>query len=92
MDGRRRARIAAAGTRPHPAYAEGMPRLSCSFCVLASRSALVRAAQLRPDLARQYVAVEARMGHRFRADLSIADVEAEAERSPAPVAIAGWAA
>jgi 3'-phosphoadenosine 5'-phosphosulfate sulfotransferase (PAPS reductase)/FAD synthetase len=86
------ARITAAGTRPHPAYAQGMPRLSCSFCVLASRSALVRAAQLRPDLAAEYVAAEQRMGHRFRQDLSIAAVVAEAERSPAPAAIEGWAA
>lgn len=69
-----------------------MPRLSCSFCVLASRSALVRAAQLRPDLARDYVAAEERMAHRFRQDMSIADVLAEAERSPAPSAIEGWTA
>src|SRR6266536_252683 len=38
------AQIAQAGTWPHPVYAQGMPRLSCRFCVLASRPALVRAA------------------------------------------------
>ena len=31
------ARIAKAPTQAHPAYAAGMPRLSCCFCVLASR-------------------------------------------------------
>lgn len=84
-------RIAAAGTRPHPAYAAGMPRLSCSFCVLASRSALVRAAQLRPDLAAEYAAVEARIGHRFKQDLSMAEIIAEAQQGQV-VEIAGWSA
>jgi 3'-phosphoadenosine 5'-phosphosulfate sulfotransferase (PAPS reductase)/FAD synthetase len=85
-------RIEAAGTRPHPAYAAGMPRLSCSLCVLASRAALVRGAQLRPELAADYVAAEARMGHRFRMDLSMADIVAEASTGVVPVGIAGWAA
>lgn len=85
-------RIALAGTTPHWAYRAGMPRLSCSFCVLASRSALVRAAQLRPDLAAELVEIEAEIGHRFKADLSMAEVVAEAERSPAPTVIEDWAA
>ncbi len=34
-------RIRQAGTRPHPAYAAGMSRLSCRFCVLASRADLI---------------------------------------------------
>ena len=72
------ARIASAGTRPHPAYEQGMPRLSCSFCVLASRGALVRAARLRPDLAEDYRAVEERIGHTFRKDLSMAQIVAQA--------------
>ena len=74
-------RIADAGTRPHPAYAHGLPRLSCSFCVLASRGALVRSAQLRPRLAAEYAAAESRMGHRFRHDLSMAEVIALADRT-----------
>ncbi len=85
-------RIYQAGTRWHPAYDAGMPRLSCSFCVLASRSALVRAAQLRPDLAAEYAALEARIGHRFRQDLSMAEIIAEAANSVAPAQIACWAA
>ena len=52
-----------AGQMPHWAYAAGMSRLSCSFCILASRTDLRRAAELRPDLYRTYVALERRIGH-----------------------------
>lgn len=75
-------RIAEAGTRPHPAYQAGMSRLSCAFCVLASRADLVCSAQLNPGLAQRYAAVEAQTGHRFRVDLSIAEVIAEANGHP----------
>ena len=71
-------RITAAGTRPHPAYAAGMSRLSCRFCVLASRADLVCSARLNPALADRYAAVEAAAGHKFRADLAMADIIAEA--------------
>lgn len=83
-------RIRAAGTRHHPAYDLGMPRLSCSLCVLASRPALVRTAQLRPDLADEYLAAENTMGHRFTDAFSIADIIAEAEASDTPVTIPNW--
>ena len=52
-----------AGQSSHWAYAAGMSRLSCSFCILASRSDLRRAAELRPALYRQYVDLERRIGH-----------------------------
>ncbi|WNI20394.1 phosphoadenosine phosphosulfate reductase family protein [Actinacidiphila sp. ITFR-21] len=80
----------ASGLRVHPAYAAGMPRLSCVFCVLASRSALVRAAQLQPELAARYALVEAKTGHRFRLDVSMAEIIAEAEASPEVAAVACW--
>lgn len=80
----------ASGLRVHPAYAAGMPRLSCVFCVLASRSALVRAAQLQPALAARYAALEAKIGHRFKNDLSMAEIIAEAEASPEVTAVACW--
>jgi 3'-phosphoadenosine 5'-phosphosulfate sulfotransferase (PAPS reductase)/FAD synthetase len=86
------ARIAQAGTRPHPVYAQGMPRLSCRFCVLASKSALVRAAQLDPDGAAERAAMETRMDHSFRQDLSMADIIAAAEAAPGDVAPEDWAA
>ncbi|MFC7650651.1 phosphoadenosine phosphosulfate reductase family protein [Streptosporangium lutulentum] len=75
-------RIAQAGTRIHPAYLAGMPRLSCVFCVLSSKSALVLAAQLNPELAERYAAVERRIGHRFRANLSMAQIIEEARQRP----------
>ena len=73
-----RERIATAGTRSREAYAAGMSRLSCRFCVLSSRADLVCSARLNPDLADRYAEVERRIGHRFRTDLTMADVIAEA--------------
>ncbi len=52
-----------AGQAPHWAYAAGMSRLSCSFCILASRADLRRAAELRPELYRRYAEIERRIGH-----------------------------
>ena len=84
------ARIEASGVEHHRAYDLGMPRLSCCFCVLASRSSLVLAAQHNPELADEYVAVEARIGHQFRQDISMADIVAAAARETAPVVAADW--
>jgi 3'-phosphoadenosine 5'-phosphosulfate sulfotransferase (PAPS reductase)/FAD synthetase len=81
------ARIDAAGTRPHHAYREGMSRLSCRFCVLASRSDLACSARLNPELAQRYADVEQRVGHRFRADLSMADIIAEANGTQGQLAL-----
>lgn len=55
--------------------------------MLASRSALVRAAQLQPALAARYAALEARIGHRFKNDVSMADIIGEAEASPKVTAV-----
>ena len=55
--------IREAGQSPHWAYAAGMTRLSCSFCILASRADLRRAAELRPRLYASYCALERRIGH-----------------------------
>ena len=55
--------IAAAGQTPHPVYARGLTRCSCSFCILASRADLTRAARLRPELYARYVALEQRLDH-----------------------------
>jgi len=72
------ARIKASGVRYHWAYDKGMKRLSCSFCVLATKEDLVCAARLRPEMAAEYAALEAEMGHTFKADLSMAEIVAEA--------------
>jgi 3'-phosphoadenosine 5'-phosphosulfate sulfotransferase (PAPS reductase)/FAD synthetase len=71
-------RIWASGVRWHEAYDKGMERLSCCFCVLATRKDLTIAAKHNPDLAAEYVAVEERVGWRFTNDFSIADIVAAA--------------
>lgn len=73
------ARIKASGVRYHWAYDKGMKRLSCSFCVLASRDDLACAARLRPAMARKYLELEQEIGHTFKADLSMAQIVADAE-------------
>ena len=55
--------IRAAGQSPHPAYRMGMSRLSCVFCIMASRSVLRTATQLQPSLYRRYAKLERRIGH-----------------------------
>ena len=52
-----------AGQSPHWAYAASMSRLSCVFCIMASRSDLRTAAQLQPSLYRRYSELERRIGH-----------------------------
>lgn len=56
------ASIAAAGQVPHPAYAAGMSRLSCCFCIMASAADLTTAARLKPALYARYVAKERELG------------------------------
>jgi len=71
--------IKASGVRHHWVYDAGMPRLSCRFCVLAGRKALVRAAQLDPDGAVKRAEAEEKMGHTFGRDFTMRDIIAEAE-------------
>jgi 3'-phosphoadenosine 5'-phosphosulfate sulfotransferase (PAPS reductase)/FAD synthetase len=74
-------RIHASGVRYHDAYEKGMSRLSCAFCVLASRGDLLIAARHNKGLAQEYLAVEVKVGKRFTNDLSMADIIAAAERA-----------
>ena len=60
--------IASAGGSAHWAYAEGMSRLSCVFCIMASECDLRTAARLNPDLYRRYVSLEKKIGHTLRMD------------------------
>ena len=76
-------RIRAAGIETHPAYAQGFPRLSCVFCVFAPQAQLLAAARLNPALAEEYAALEGRIGHQFRPDVSIAAVVAQARDAQA---------
>lgn len=50
--------IRASGVPYHYAYDLGFPRVSCTLCVLASKSSLIRAAQLFPERAARRIAVE----------------------------------
>lgn len=61
------AMIAAAGQQPHPMYAKGMSRLSCAFCIMASKADLTRAAELNPDLYKRYVELEKKTGYTLQA-------------------------
>lgn len=75
----------------HPAYALGMPRLSCVFCIFAPKSALVLAGRHNPDLLAEYVRVEKAIGHRFRLDLSLAEVQDAIHAEPAGTeSVADW--
>lgn len=60
--------IAAAGQKPHWAYAAGASRLSCMFCIMASARDLTLAATLNPDAYRGRVALEKRVGHTISMD------------------------
>lgn len=55
--------IRAAGLEPHPAYAAGNERLSCVFCIMASRNDLRKGAAARPELFARYVELEERTGY-----------------------------
>jgi len=55
------ASIKAAGQEPHWAYQAGMTRLSCCFCIMASKADLTTAAKLNPELYAQMVALEKRI-------------------------------
>lgn len=61
------ARIKASRTHDlaHPAYALGMPRLSCVFCIFAPQPALILAGKHNPELLAEYVRVEQKIGHTF---------------------------
>lgn len=79
------------GDLVHPAYEAGMPRLSCRFCILAPKSALVTAARLNPRLAREYLRVERETGHSFRLNCTMAEVVAAAEAGDPVPATGSWA-
>jgi DNA sulfur modification protein DndC len=57
--------IARAGQKAHWAYDAGMTRLSCCFCIMASKGDLQTAARLNPELFAQVVALEKEIGQTF---------------------------
>lgn len=59
------AMIEKAGQEPHWVYKAGMTRLSCCFCIMASRSDLMTAKRLKPALFAKYAETERRLNHTF---------------------------
>lgn len=57
------ATIAAAGQEPHYAYALGNERLSCVFCIMASKGDLRNGAHHQHELLEQYAALERCTGY-----------------------------
>lgn len=57
--------IHANGQEAHWAYAAGMTRLSCAFCIMSSERDLLTAATLNPELYRKYVEMENKIDHTF---------------------------
>ncbi|MFJ3182448.1 phosphoadenosine phosphosulfate reductase family protein [Streptomyces sp. NPDC086796] len=68
----------------HPVYDTSIPRLSCTYCILAPFEVLVEATRLcwlwKLNTPAAYLDVEQRIGHRFTHKFSLADVVAEARR------------
>ena len=65
--------IAAAGQKPHYAYALGNERLSCVFCIFGSPNDLRNGAAQRPELAAAYIELEARTGKTMFHTASLAE-------------------
>lgn len=84
------AEIAKSGARPHPAYALGMPRLSCMFCIFAPKAALMIAGRANRALLDKYCAIEAKIGHRFQDKLSLASVRDAIDRGEIIGKPASW--
>jgi 3'-phosphoadenosine 5'-phosphosulfate sulfotransferase (PAPS reductase)/FAD synthetase len=84
-------RIRASGVPSHPAYALGMPRLSCVFCIFSPRNALLLAGKHNPRLLGEYVEVERQIGHHFRKELALADVQRDLQAGVEPGPIRTWA-
>lgn len=55
--------ISAAGQEPHYAYALGNDRLSCVFCIMASRNDLRNGAKQHPELLEEYAYLEQCTGY-----------------------------
>jgi 3'-phosphoadenosine 5'-phosphosulfate sulfotransferase (PAPS reductase)/FAD synthetase len=83
-------RIRHAGTRHHPAYDKGMPRLSCVFCIYSPRNALLLAGQHNRELLDRYVEVEDRVGFTFQAKLSLREVRDALNAGEQPGEIKTW--
>jgi hypothetical protein len=67
-----------------------MPRLSCCFCIFSPRSALLLAGKHNPELLAEYVAVEKQIGHRFRKELPLAEIQDALAKGEQPGKVTDW--
>lgn len=81
--------IRASGVPSHPAYALGMPRLSCCFCIFAPRAALIIAGRANPELLDRYCEVEADIGHTFQNGRAIAEIRDAVRAGETPGGLSG---
>lgn len=85
------AAIRASGLPHHKAYDLGMPRLSCVFCVLANRDALLVAGHHNPGLLDEYVRVERAIGHTFQQGRTIESIRDAVRAGERPAGrVASW--
>lgn len=82
--------VRASGAPVHPAYAAGLPRASCVFCIYAPEAALQIAGKLHPALLVEYVEVERRIGHKFKKSLPIAKVAEDLAAGVEPGTVENW--
>lgn len=68
------AAIKRSGLRPHPYYAQGGKRLSCRFCPLAGDEDLKVAGKLYPEMAKEYIELEAKYDKPFKEKRRLSDI------------------
>jgi hypothetical protein len=68
-----------------------MPRLSCCcFCIFSPRNALLLAGKHNPELLAEHVELERRIGHRFRLELPLADIQKSLDDGEEPGPVHNW--
>lgn len=82
--------IRQSGVRYHYAYDLGMPRLSCCFCIFAPRPALLIAAEHNPELLAEYVRIEQKIGHKFRVDQTLIEIQTAHASGERATAVNHW--
>lgn len=81
----------ASGAPIHPAYAHGLPRASCMFCIYAPEEALQLSGLANPGLLAEYVALEREIGEDFKHHLPLAKVQADLAAGVRPSGpVASW--
>lgn len=80
----------ASGLEMHPAYAAGLPRASCVFCIYAPRDALIIAGKRHPELLAQYVRVEKKIGHDFKHHLPMLQIAEAIEAGEEAGPVTNW--